>query len=84
MRYLQPLAIVLLLALAIADHWPSRDADAALPMSAYATKQGVCRVAQRLDIELAYWAIASDDLRHTLSELQIQLPSMTSCNSLFR
>jgi len=44
MRYLQPLAIVLLLALAIADHWPSRDADAALPMSAYATKQGVCKM----------------------------------------
>lgn len=84
MRYLQPLAIVLLLALAIADHWPSRDADAALPMSTYATKQGVCRMAQRLDIEVPYWSIAPNNLKDFMDDLQVQLPYGSSCNSLFR
>lgn len=83
MRYLQPLAIVLLLALAIADHWPSRDADAALPMSAYATKQGVCRMVSRLILHPPD-SIQGQDLWYSIYGTHIILPLTQTCASLYR
>lgn len=83
MRYLQSLAIVLLLALAIADHWPSRDADAALPMSAYATKQGVCKMVERMRLTPPYYLLG-DDIYSYIENTTITKPQGSSCLSLFR
>lgn len=82
MKYLQPLAIVVLLAIAVLDHWPTGDTDAATPMSRYATKAGVCKMVQRLDTDLPPWF--AEDKKALVSQIVISLPSDRTCASLFR
>lgn len=82
MKYLQPLAIIVLLAIAVLDHWPTGNTDAATSMSRYATKEAVCRMVERMEIEP--WRYEDPDIKLALWNATIVKPANRTCTSLFR
>jgi len=82
MKYLQPLAIIVLLAIAVLDHWPTGNTDAATSMSRYATKEAVCRMVERMELEPSRFD--SMEIKAALWRTTIVKPANRTCTSLFR